>query len=48
LGRQDLAPDVPINLFANKQIETGCYGICGPVPYAVLDKKYNLKRTNKF
>jgi hypothetical protein len=28
-------------------IRTGCYGISGPVPSAVLDKNYIYKRTNK-
>jgi hypothetical protein len=32
IGGQDLAPGIP------EKTGTGCYGIIGPVPYAVLDK----------
>jgi len=35
-GRQDLAPGIP------EKTGTGCYGISGPVPYAVLDKNIIL------
>jgi len=34
---QDLAPGIP------EKTGTGCYGISGPVPYAVLDKNSILK-----
>jgi len=33
---QDLAPGIP------EKTGTGCYGISGPVPYAVLDKNIIL------
>jgi hypothetical protein len=30
-----------------EKIRTGCYGINGPVPYAVLDKNFYLKEPIK-
>jgi hypothetical protein len=34
-------------LSIDKKIRTGCYGISGPVPYAVLDKNCFVKELIK-
>jgi hypothetical protein len=38
-GGQELAPDIL------RGCKTGCYGVIGPVPSTVLDKRKNCKRT---